>query len=123
MTIQSIKFAPPNSLVAILDPDNRVEVPEWVRHAQYASTDTCILFACCAEVDGATELVMGNMHEVDPGIHPAFDGQLKTPNRKIALETVECDEILSATTARLETNVRIWTSQERYPDKVIVGID
>jgi len=120
---QSTKLAPINSMIVILDPENRVEVPTWLDGPLIASTETCILCACYPEVDGETEFVLGSMEEVNPGGSPMFYGLLKTPNRKIALETVECQPILGSLTMRQETKVRIWLSDARFPDKVIVGID
>jgi hypothetical protein len=89
----------------------------------FVSTDSCILFACLANMDGETELTLGKASEVDPGTPPTFEGKLKTPNRKTALETVEGNPVLNAETDRQETIVRIWSNRTPERDKVIVGID
>jgi hypothetical protein len=54
---------------------------------------------------------------------PIFDGVLKTPGRRIALEMVEGDPILSLPTAGAETLVRIWTNRALCPDRVRIGVD
>ena len=120
---RSVKTAPPNSMFVIVDPDNRVKGPDWSGHDPLASTEACVYGACYPEVDGETQFTLGSMRDVDPGMDPVFDGTIKTPNRKISLETSHREPILSATTKGQETKLRIWTNHPRFPDKVIVGID
>jgi hypothetical protein len=120
---QSTSLRPPYSQIVILDPKARVEVPDWKKGASFVATDTCILFACLAEIDGETQFTLGSVSEVNPGFPPIFEGELKTPNHQIALETVEGDSVLGAQTNRPVTIVRIWSNRAKEPDKVIVGID
>jgi hypothetical protein len=119
---KSRSIAPPYSQIVIVDPRGKVDVPDWKEGALVLSTNTCIIVACFAEVDGETELTLGKMEEVDTGSEPAFEGKLKTPSRKIALETVEGDAILEARTNHEVTTVRIWANAAKQPDKVVVGI-
>jgi hypothetical protein len=120
---KSASLRPPYSQIVILDPKMRVEVPDWTKGASFVATDTCILFGCLAEIDGETQFTLGSAAEVDPGFTPIFEGKLKTPNRNIALETVEGDPVLDAPTNHELTIVRIWSNTTKEPDKVIVGID
>lgn len=87
------------------------------------STDTCILVGCLMDADGETEFTLGEIHDVDPGRLPAFEGKLKTPTRKISLESVDGRTVLEAPVPQLETTVRIWTNHESEPDNVIVGFE
>ncbi|MFI4998766.1 MAG: hypothetical protein ACHQK9_02700 [Reyranellales bacterium] len=121
--IQSAKIAPPYSQIVILDPGARVMVPDWKKDFRIISTETCIVVACLAEVDGETEFLLGDMRQVDPGSRAAFYGRLKTPGRHISLETVEGDVVLKAPTSQDETTVRIWTNKLEGPDRVVVGIE
>lgn len=121
--IQKVSLRLPYSQVVVLGPGTRVNVPEWNPGAAFVATDSCILFACLADMDGETELTLGVASDVDPGRCPIFEGKLKTPNYKIVLETVEGDPVLNAKTERQETVVRIWSNRMKEPDKVIVGID
>jgi hypothetical protein len=86
------------------------------------STDACILFAGMTEIDGETTLTLGDSQEVNPGTSSVFMQMLKTPNFKIALETVEGATLLEMETSHSETEVRIWSNRVREPDEVIVGI-
>jgi len=52
-----------------------------------------------------------------------FDGVLKTPGRKIALQTVEGDGVLEVATIGDRTPIRIWANRRLGPDVVSIGID
>ena len=64
-----------------------------------------------------------DVSEVDPGARPVFWGRLKTPNRKVALQTVTGQAILETSVAQQETTVRVWTNDASEPDQIIVGIE
>lgn len=118
-----IALRPPYSQIVILDPTAKVEVPFWKKGAPLVATDTCILCGCLAEMDGETEFTLATSDSVSIEGSPIFDEIVKTPGRKIALETVEGAPVLDMPTAGTETRVRIWTNRDREPDKVIVGFD
>jgi hypothetical protein len=44
------------------------------------STPTCTATACFPEVEGPTEIILGNAQEVDPRGAIAFEGMLETPH-------------------------------------------
>lgn len=119
----TIALRPPYSQVVILDPTAKVEVPLWEKGVPLVATDTCILCGCLAEMDGETEFTLATGESVSVEGPPIFDAKLKTPGRKIALETVEGTPVLHMPTAGVETRVRIWTNHGQEPDKVIVGVD
>jgi hypothetical protein len=74
----SAKVAPPYSVVVISDSEP-AELPKDMEDSCIASTSTCIVVGCRADVDGETEFVLGATSEVDPGSHPIFEGMLETP--------------------------------------------
>lgn len=123
--MKTTRYAALNALIAVLDPGGKVKVPQWSKPMtpRLVSTDTCILVGCLIDADGETELAFGSMSEVDPGELPVFQGKLKTPTRRIALESVDGHTVLEAPVPQLETTIRIWTNHESEPDKVIVGFE
>ena len=121
--IKKAQYTPQNAQVVVVDPKGKVEVPKWNRDAAFVSTDTCNLFGCRPDFEGATMLTLGNMHEVDPGTPPVFQGKLKTPSRKIALESIDVQTVLEADVSGQETLVRIWANHPMSPDDVIVGFE
>jgi hypothetical protein len=117
---RSIKVSPPNSLVFVSDADGG-KAPYPIRGSLILSTPSCISVGCYPEQDGQTEITLGKTQEVDPGHQPAFDGSLETPNRVVAVSTVEGNTILESNVPGIRTHVRTWVNHPRWPDKVIVG--
>jgi hypothetical protein len=118
--IKSKAIGLPNALIVIMDPTAGV-IPRSIGNNVVASTDSCIVFGCRSEVDGETEMTLGDMDQLDTGDHLLFTGELKTPNRKIALLSSHNETLLEAATAQQVTSVRIWANDLTEPDKVIVG--
>ena len=121
--IETAKIAPPNSQVVIVDPNGKVDVPDWREPAPFVATSSCVLFACYCEIDGETEITLGKASEVDPGNAPVFDGHLLTPSKTLAIETVEGDTIFQMPTSGMQTKLRIWSNAIKEPTKIVVGID
>jgi hypothetical protein len=116
-------FRPPNQQIVICDPSSRVEVPVWRKGVPWVATDTCILCMCMIDFEGETTLTLGPGSEVKVDRVPVFDGMLKTPGRRVVLETVWHDPVLETATAGIETRIRIWTNRLETPDEVVVGVD
>jgi hypothetical protein len=87
------------------------------------ATTSCIAVACYPQFDGETEIILGPADEVDPGYPPSFTGTLKTPDHSVVVSTIEEKTILEMPVAGTMTGTRIWLSDPRWPDKVIVGVD
>ena len=115
------RVAPPNSLLFISDPDGG-EAPEPIWGELILSTPSCISVGCLMFLDGETEVTLGAADEVNPGELPAFDAELETPNRAVAVWTVERETVLSAAVTTPQTRVRIWVNHPTEPDRVIVGL-
>lgn len=118
----SVKIAPPNSLLFVSDP-NGGDPPYPVRDAQILATESCISIACCPWIDGETAVTLGPSREVNPGTPPAFDGELETPSGTIVISTVDQKTILSDEVAGATTRVRAWVNRPLMPDEVIVGFE
>lgn len=120
--MNSIKLAPPSSLVLVKD-FGKVDVPESMSGLSITATSSCIAVGCRSETDGETNFALGFVTEVNPGYAPAFDGKLKTPNQKIVLETVLGQKMLELPVFAREASVKIWVNDPNEPDVVIVGIE
>jgi hypothetical protein len=119
--MRKISIAAEYAQVVILDPTAKVEVPLWKRDVPCVASDTCILCGCLHEQFGDTEITFGPAAEITCDLTVVFDGVLKTPGRKIAMESVWADPILDAPTAGIETRVRIWSNRSVFPDKVVIA--
>ncbi|WP_152015430.1 MULTISPECIES: hypothetical protein [unclassified Bosea (in: a-proteobacteria)] len=100
-----------------------VDVPSDQPIAPVAASPSCLLVACMPEVDGDTELTIGTAADVDPGYAPGFVGQLETPRLHILVETIDDEIVLDQPVRALVTQIRIWFSHPRWPEKVAIGID
>jgi hypothetical protein len=120
---KTVAVRPQYSLIVICDPTAKVNVPDWPYGASLAASDSCILCGCYPEVDGPTQVTLGTIEDVRPSGPQVFEGTLKTPGFKIALETAEGDSILDMPTKMAETRVRIWANRDRAPNDLVVGID
>ena len=120
--VRKAVICPSNSLV-IVSGGGPVDVPEDKPIEPVAASPSCLLVACMPEVDGDTELTMGSAAEVDPGYAPGFVGQLQTPRLRILVETVDDEIVFDQPVRSAVTQVRIWFSHPRWPDKVAIGVD
>lgn len=118
----SIKVAPPNSLIGISDV-KKGEIPNFDVETGISATETCILIGCWPEIDGETEITLGPAAEIDPGCPPAFDGQLQAPSGRLQIVTVEWKPLLTAVATSSNTKIRIWTNRLRFPDRIVIGFD
>jgi len=121
MTVSRV-ISPLNSLVFIHGPHGW-DSPLPVDGKLIWSTPSCVATACYPEVDGPTRIVLGAAAEVDPGIAPAFAGTLETPDRVVAITTVDDDNpILSCEVPGQLTSIKIWHSHPNWPEVVTVGL-
>jgi len=121
--IHKLRLRPPYAQIMIRDPSARVEVPLWERGVPLVASDTCILCGCCPDTEGETQITVGTSDQVTTAAPLLFDGVLKTPGRKIALQTVEGDGVLEVATIGDRTPIRIWANRRLGPDVVSIGID
>jgi hypothetical protein len=119
---QSIKIAPPNSLLFVSDP-NGGSTPAITGNDMIWATTSCVAIGCLAFMDGETDVTLGRGTEVDPGMTPVFDGILDTPSRAVVVGTSERKNVLRSTTESTNTRIRIWTNRRIEPARVIVGLE
>src|SRR2546421_3089393 len=92
--MKSVKLAPPNSIILVMDP-NAHELPKSVSGALVSATPTAVAIGCRAEIDGETEVRLGPDREVNPGTAPAFAGRLETPTGVVSVRTTLDEEVLT----------------------------
>lgn len=121
---QTIKIAPPNSLVFISDADGGVgpDPDAIARSGRITATASCVAVCCLAEMDGETEITLGPIEEVSLNEPPAFDGRLETPDHNVVVTTSEWTRLLQINVTSGNTHLKIWTNRVREPDKIIIGV-
>ena len=71
-------------------------------------------------MNGETKITIGEPLATDD--RPAFDGFLDTPRRKVAVWTVECQQLLEMSVPTTRTKIRVWTNDPLEPDEIYVGV-
>jgi hypothetical protein len=117
---QTIKIAPPNSLLFISGPEGDQPI-DFSSFKTIRSNSTCVAISCLTFMDGETEVTLGAAKEVDPGWAAAFD-DVVTARGSIVISTSERETLLELPVATDQTRVKVWINHEDEPDKVIVGI-
>lgn len=122
--MQTIKIAPPNSLVFISDVDGGVgpDPDAIARSRRIVATDSCVAVCCLAEMDGETEITLGSLEEVKLNEPPAFEGKLETPTHNVVVSTSERTILLQTAVTSSNARLKIWTNRKREPDKIFIGV-
>lgn len=113
---------PVNSVVFLEDLKGG-DVPEWQDGQLVLSTQSGIMILCYPEPDGPTQFTMGPGGEVEPDFKLVFDGTLETPSRTVKVVTVDERTLLQEPVSNSKSRVRVWLNHDRWPDKVVIGLD
>lgn len=112
---------PVNSLIFVSDPAGG-EVPDWEYGKLILWTKSCISIACYPEQDGPTNVILGDINDVYPGLPPQYAGELLIPNRVVSVQTVTHEMIVQFDVGKDRVDVRIWLNHSRWPDEVRIGV-
>jgi hypothetical protein len=118
---QTIKVAPPNSMIFISDFDDDEPI-DFTHIKTVMWNSTCIVVFCLNSSEGFTEVTLGKASEVDPGWEPAFDGDLATPKQSTMVSTSEREVLIQMPVRSTQTRIKVWINHDRGPDKIIVGV-
>jgi hypothetical protein len=124
---QSISLHPSNSIVFVCDPgllrnSKPGTIPEVVRGALVSANETCINVVCMPEQDGPTKITLADISDVSTALAQIFDGEVITPDRRLALSTVENDAVLSMPVKGEKARVQIWANHPKWPDEIVIGV-
>ena len=76
--MQSIRLAPPNSVILVMDPNAR-DLPKSMGSSLASATPSALAIGCQAEMDGETEIRLGHDQEVDQGTPRCLSGDWTLP--------------------------------------------
>lgn len=122
---RTASIQPVNSIIFIHGGGN-VDVPaEEIGRTKslVAASDNCLIVCVYPEVDGPTELTIGRAVDVDPGRAPDFIGPLSTPKRRLVIDQVDGHIVYDQIVRSHMPTIRIWFSDPRWPEQVLIGID
>jgi hypothetical protein len=121
MTPLSTNLRVLNSLLYVRDA-RKVDLPDIDGKGASWFTSSCVAVSCLPDCDGPTTIAIGAASELEVSGKPLFDKALKTPSRKIIVETVLDEIVLEQAVSGDITRVRIWTNGFRDTDRVIIGL-
>jgi len=113
----AIEVAPPYSMVLVMDPSVG-QIPESFSGRLVAATSSCIALGTCPEVDGPTQITLGDTPPSGAARHSVFDGHLETPAHRIEVQSALCEVLLGIDVPGDLMRVRIWVNDQRWPDAI-----
>ena len=114
------RIAAPRALVLVQDSAGG-EPPLAVPGQLVSATATSVAVGCAGA--GATDIRLGDLALVPFGpAHPAFDGRLSTPSRKLAVRTLLGATLLEVTVPTGDTHVRIWANSLVEPTELTIAV-
>ncbi|MFC0241264.1 hypothetical protein [Rhodopseudomonas telluris] len=94
--------------------------PAW--GAYVSASNSCLILGCMPDIDGPTQIVLGDSAEVDPGRPADFVSLLRVPDGEVRVTTVGGEVLLRMPAPPLSL-VEIWRSHPKWPETVIIGIN
>lgn len=119
MNSLTISVAPANSVVFVADPNGHYDVPLDTGSALITATSSCIAVGTLAEMDGETTLKLSRSHDNASG-ELAFDGNLETPSRTVAIVDSSNKSFLSMAVTNATTHVKIWVNDSNEPNLILI---
>ena len=115
-----IRMAPPNSMFFFQDAGGGTYPEIDQRLLRIWSTESCIITATLAFMDGETELIVSD-EDAPPGA-PVFEAMLKTPSKVIEVFTSQNETLMLCEVPRDSTRVRVWTDHPSEPEHIFVAL-
>jgi len=115
-------LSPINSVILLLDPVTGM-IPDSMGGGLVSSTPSCVAIGTLSAADGTTAIVLSDEEEpvgCDPTMQLVFEGELETPTLKLAVCTVDLQEVLALRVDRTQTVVQVWVNDPSEPDQICV---
>lgn len=117
---KNARLGPPYSMFFISDISLDGEIEASGRHIEWS--DTYVTITCVYCYDSDTSVTLGPFNEVAQHGAPVFDGEIKTPNREVAVSTAHLDIVLSQKVPSSLTRIRIWENDPTEPDDIVIAL-
>jgi hypothetical protein len=104
-----------------LDP-SQTDTPV-ITNGLIAATGCCVAVGTLMELDGETEILLGESSAVDPHEALIFDAPLPTPTLRLSVQTVDVRTVLEAMVPTASTRVRVWVNHPSEPDQIWIGFE
>lgn len=116
--------AVPNAILFVFDPAHPdVSVPDFDPGALLAATGTCLSIGTQLDVDGDTEVTLGNEHPSPGDLSLAGTARIAVASGTLAVETCERRRVASIEVPRGVVALTVWVDHPRFPTRVVIGVD
>jgi hypothetical protein len=119
--VKTVIASPPNCLILVQDSEGG-DTPMPIQGRGFASNDSCVVVGTTADLDEETEISIGYCEKFAAEGMPNFEGRLKTPSKKITVETVYIEVLLEINVLSQETFLRIWTNHPTEPSIIKICV-
>lgn len=116
----AVSIRPPNSLILVMDAEHG-EVPLEMGSSCFA-TASCVAIGCLMEQDGPTLVELTTSIARGSGLALIFDGDISTPQSKVAVCSVTRSVYLQAHTDGALSRIRVFVNDDHEPDHVIIVV-
>ena len=114
------KISVPNSVLLVMDHAVGV-VPETI-DGLIATTSSCIAVGTACECDELVDIELTDEPpEVDEQMHCVSTSSIATPNREVAVCSVNDDKLLSIKVQRDISEIEVWVNHATEPDRIIIA--
>jgi hypothetical protein len=117
--IITAQVTPPNSMVLVIssaDPD----IPAL--EDAVAATATCVSVGTLSETDGPTTITLTDEDVPLDGLASMYRGQLDTALRRVAVQSVEGDQISEITVPAIASTIEVFGSDPFEPDRIVIRL-
>ena len=119
---KEIEFAPPHSLILIMDPILAI-IPETMDSKLVVSTESCVAIGTRTPTDGPTHITLTDDPFPTTGFFLVFEGQLTAPSKRLAVCTTMSETLIEADLVRSRSHIKIWTNDQMEPDDIRILLD
>ncbi|MBS4084113.1 MAG: hypothetical protein KGZ73_11225 [Rhizobiales bacterium] len=78
--------------------------------------------SCLPDSEGDTSVVAGSVTEIKPDVSLVFDGVIKTPSKKLLVETILRTPIFEIDVDSALTKLSVWTDGHPGTGRIVIGI-
>jgi hypothetical protein len=118
--ISSAQVTPPNSLLLVISAADP-EIPADIENVVEA-TSTCVAIGTLSEMDGPTRLTLTDEDVPVAGLQELYRGTLETGLHRVAVQTVEGDQVAEVPVSGSSAEVAVFGSDGFEPDRIVVRL-
>lgn len=94
-------------------------IPEYLSGVPISSNEQCISIIGLSYIDGQTTITIDDKM-IQPLKHLAFEGKVSCPSKRLSVCVAADEEVICIETATTEPLLRVWLSDLKFPDNILI---